>query len=98
MAYTESSWDYHANHQGLYTNICGANPYYWQDYLDDINVDINSVAACVEIYKYYKSKHNGNKRLAIKSYKGISENTYLVDKTLRLRDKILKALNKNPME
>lgn len=92
IAWTESTWDYKANHKSSAEGICGVIPEYWEDYLKSKNIKINSVAACIEIYKFYKDENNGSKTKAIKDYKGINKNTYLIDKTLRIRDEIYKML------
>lgn len=95
LAWTESTWRFQVDHKSEAEGICGVVPRFWADYLASKDVDINSVAACIEIYNFYKDQHNGNRKLAIKSYKGIETNTYLINKTLRLRDKVLKILKDN---
>lgn len=92
IAWTESTWNFDANHKSDAEGICGVIPDFWQDYLRDKNIDINSVAACIEIYKFYKSENKGSKEKAIKEYKGIENNIHLIEKTLLIRDKILKIL------
>lgn len=91
IGWTESTWNYNANHQGLYTNFCGNMPWHWDKFLEEKGVPSNSVSACVEIYKYYKKRY-GNKYAAIKAYKGIKNNTYLIDRTLYIEEIILKIL------
>ncbi len=95
IAWTESTWNFDANHKSDAEGICGVIPDYWQDYLRDRNIDINSVAACIEIYKFYKAENKGSKEKAIKEYKGIENNIHLIEKTLLIRDKILKILKEN---
>lgn len=91
IGWTESTWNYNANHQGLYTNFCGNMPWYWDEFLEEKGVSSNSVGACVEIYKHYKKRY-GNKYDAIRAYKGIKSNTYLIDRTLYIKEIILKIL------
>ena len=91
IGWTESTWNYNANHQGLYTNFCGNMPWYWDKFLEEKGVGSNSAAACIEIYNYYKEIH-GSRYDAIKAYKGIKYNTYLIDRTLYLKEIILKIL------
>lgn len=91
VGWTESTWNYNANHQGLYSNFCGNMPWHWDDFLIDKGVHPKSAAACVEIYNYYKNKF-GTKYSAIKAYKGIKENTYLVYRTIKLYEVVLKIL------
>jgi hypothetical protein len=95
IAWTESTWNFNAKHKSDAEGICGVIPEYWEEYLNSKNIDVNSVAACIEIYKFYKEENNGSKEKALKDYKGIKNNTYLIGKTLRLRDKILKILKES---
>lgn len=92
IAWTESTWNFNVNHKSDAEGICGVIPDYWGDYLKSKNIDVNSVAACIEIYKFYKEENNGSKTKAIKEYKGIEHNTYLIEKTLKIRDRIYKML------
>lgn len=91
IGWTESTWNYNANHQGLYTNFCGNMPWYWDEFLEEKGISSNSAGACVEIYKHYKKRY-GSKYTAIKAYKGIKNNTYLIDRTLYIKEIILKIL------
>ena len=95
VGFSESGWDYNADHQGEYSNICGNKPY-WDDFLAEKNIPTNSLEVCIVIYKHYKEKNNGSRFLAIKEYKGIKsqKNHYLVHSTLELREIILKELKK----
>lgn len=95
LCFTESSWNHNANHQGLYSNICG-NKLHWTPYLNELGIEANSIEAGIAIYKFYKNKNNGSRFLAIKEYKGIKsqKNHYLVHSTLELREIILKELKK----
>lgn len=95
LAWTESNWRINPDHKdnGFTVGPCGVTEY-WIDYLNELGTNRYSFSSCIEIYQFYKDKHN-NKYLAIKAYKGIDTKTYLIDKTLKLRDKILKILKKN---
>lgn len=97
IAWTESTWNFNANHKdgGRTVGICGVLPEYWDEYLTERDIPINSVAACIEIYNFYKEENNGSREKAIKEYKGIQNNTYLINKTIKLKDKILKILKEN---
>ena len=95
IAWTESTWNFNANHKSDAEGICGVIPDYWAEYLSSKNIDVNSVAACIEIYKFYKEENKGSKTKAIKEYKGIENNIQLIEKTLTIRDKILKILKEN---
>lgn len=96
LAWTESSWNYNANHNSSAQGICGVVPEYWEDYLNQRNIQLNSVEACIAIYKYYKDQTDSRKQ-AIKEYKGIesTKHHYLVAKTLAIRDLILSKLKGN---
>lgn len=95
IAWTESTWNFNADHKSDAEGICGVIPDYWQNYLASKNIDVNSVAACIEIYKFYKEENKGSKEKAIKEYKGIENNIHLIEKTLKIRDKILKILKES---
>lgn len=95
IAWTESTWNFDANHKSSAEGICGVIPDFWQDYLASKNIDVNSVGACIEIYKFYKEENRGSKEKAIKEYKGIENNIYLIERTLMIRDKILKILKES---
>lgn len=95
IAWTESTWNFNADHKSDAEGICGVIPDYWEDYLASKNIDVNSVAACIEIYKVYKEENKGSKEKAIKEYKGIENNIHLIEKTLQIRDKILKILKES---
>ena len=95
LSWTESTWRFKVDHKSEAEGICGVVPRFWSDYLSSRGVDINSVSACIEIYNFYKEQHNGNRKEAIKAYKGIENNTYLIDRTLILRDRVLKILKDN---
>ena len=94
IAWTESTWNFNADHKdnGRTIGICGVIPEYWNEYLTAKNIPVNSVAACIEIYKFYKEENNGSREEAIKKYKGIQKNTYLINKTIKLKERILKIL------
>ncbi len=93
VGFSESGWNYDADHQGEYSNICGNKPY-WDDFLAEKNIPTNSLEACIVIYKHYKEKNNGSRFLALKDYKGIKnpKNYYIINSTLQLREIILQRL------
>jgi hypothetical protein len=93
IAWTESTWRLRPNHRdgGFTVGPCGVTEYH-KDYLNDLGLNRYSFASCIEIYKFYKEENNGSREKAIKDYKGIVKNTYLINKTINLRDKILKIL------
>lgn len=92
LAWTESSWNYEANHNSSAKGICGVVPKLWEDYLIERYVELNSVAACIEIFKYYRE--DSTRKQAIKEYKGIEskKREYLIPYTIKIRNLILKRL------
>ena len=92
LSWTESSWRYEVNHNSSAEGICGVIPYYWEEYLLNLDVEVNSVAACIEIYKFLKQDRTDNQ--AMRKYKGIQSDKYhyLVPYTFEIRDLILKKL------
>lgn len=92
IAWTESTWRLNPDHRdnGFTVGPCGVTEYHI-DYLNNLGLDRFSYASCIEIYKFYKEKH-GSRYNAIKAYKGIVNNTYLITRTITIRDKILKIL------
>lgn len=96
LAWTESSWRYNVDHNSSAEGICGVIPKFWESYLNEQAIELNSVEACIAIYKYYLDQ-TGSPSRAIKEYKGIesSKYQYLVSKTLGIRDLILSNLKGN---
>lgn len=92
LSWTESSWRYEVNHNSSAVGICGVVPDYWEEYLLTQGVEVNSVAACIEVYKFLR-QHNTAAQ-AMRKYKGIKGNkhNYLVPYTFKLRDLILERL------
>ena len=89
--YSESALNYNANHQGLYINICGNNPKYWDKYLKNLGIKSNSILAGYTIYQYYLDK-NGNPTEALKEYKGIKspKKFWIIKKVKRVEREIKK--------
>ena len=63
--------------------VCGVDERYWGNLLQDNNVKIKSLKACIVIYKELLEKHK-SKREAIKAYKGVTSksNLYLIDRVI----------------
>ena len=95
VSWTESSFRLDPDHgdNGFTKGPCGITEYHIE-YLAELGLNRYSYASCVEIYKLYKDKY-GSRYAAIKAYKGIKTRTDLIDKTLTLREKILKVLKDN---
>ena len=73
LCFTESSLSYEANHQGLYSGICGVNPFLWNDYLTSKGINYNSLMGGLTIYQYFLAKTK-NKKQAILKFKGVNKN------------------------
>ena len=95
VSWTESGFRLDPDHgdNGFTKGPCGITEYHI-DYLAELGLNRYSYASCIEIYKFYKDKY-GSRYAAIKAYKGIKTRTDLIDKTLTLREKILKVLKDN---
>ena len=93
IGWTESSLRLNPDHKdnGFTIGPCGVTEYHI-DYLHSLGLNRYSYASCIEIYKLYKSKHSGSKYEAIKSYKGIKENTHLIKRYELIRKKVLTIL------
>lgn len=82
--------DYNAKHKRKdVVGICGVSTTYWGDLLKENGVKVNSLKACLVIYKELLNKHK-NKRATIKAYKGIEtkSNMWIVDKTIEIERKM----------
>ena len=93
IGWTEGSFQENPNHKdnGFTQGPCGVTEYHL-DYLHSLGLNRFSYASCIEIYKLYKDKNSGSKELAIKSYKGIKQNTYLIEKYNSVRARVIKIL------
>ena len=93
IGWTEGSFEEDPDHKdnGFTKGPCGITEYHIE-YLSELGIDRYSYASCIEIYKLYKDKHSGSKYEAIKSYKGIKENTYLIKRYESIRKKVLTIL------
>ena len=76
--------NYDAKHSTSYVvGNCGIDTRYWDEYLENKNIDIYGVAACIEIYNYYKE--NNTVRGALNEYKGIKQNTSITDRVIKTK-------------
>ena len=93
IGWTEGSFEEDPDHKdnGFTKGPCGVTEYHIE-YLSELGIDRYSYASCIEIYKLYKDKNSGSKYEAIKSYKGIKENTYLIKKYESIRARVIKIL------
>ena len=93
IGWTEGSFRLNPDHRdnGFTQGPCGVTEHH-VDYLHSLGLNRFSYASCIEIYKLYKDKNSGSKELAIKSYKGIKQNTYLIEKYNSVRARVIKIL------
>ena len=93
IGWTEGSFEEDPDHKdnGFTKGPCGITEYHIE-YLSELGIDRYSYASCIEVYKLYKDKHSGSKYEAIKSYKGIKENTYLIKRYESIRKRVLTIL------
>ena len=93
IGWTEGSFRLNPDHRdnGFTQGPCGVTEYH-VDYLHSLGLNRFSYASCIEIYKLYKDKNSGSKELAIKSYKCIKQNTYLIEKYNSVRARVIKIL------
>ena len=96
IGWTEGSFEEDPDHKdnGFTVGPCGVTEYHIE-YLSELGIDRYSYASCIEIYKLYKDKHSGSKYKAIKSYKGIKENTYLIKRYESIRKRVIKILKED---
>ena len=92
LAWTESEWDYYAKHNSDARGICGIMPL-WDPYLAELNINPNSIEACIAVYNFYLDQTD-SKTKALKKYKGIESkhNLWIIQHTLEVRQFILKKL------
>lgn len=85
MCLSESWLDYTEVHQGKYIDVCGVDPEHWKEYLEDKNINLNTLVGGQAVYLYYLEQQ-GSKRKALLKYKGVENSV----KVKRIVDKILK--------
>ena len=95
LGWTESAWNYYAIHNSDARGICGVMPE-WDPYLAELNINHNSIEACIAIYNYYLERTD-SKAKAIKHYKGIKSKRHMwqVKRTLEVRQFILRKLKEH---
>ena len=71
----------------MYSNICGNNPRYWDDFLSERDIEPNSILAGYTIYQHFLDKTNDETK-ALKKYKGIQKNYWIIDKYNRVLNEV----------
>lgn len=89
LCFSESALDYEANHQGLYDGICGVNPHYWDEFLAEQDIPINSIQAGYAVYQFYLEQ-TGDRNKALKKFKGIQSksNNWIIKKVRRVTKEV----------
>lgn len=89
LCFTESSLRYEIKHSiNTVIGICGIDKRYFQEMLEDENIELNSLFAGERVYNYFLDKANVNKIKAIELYKGIITQKHLVTKVIDLENKL----------
>ena len=51
--------------------ICGIDKVFWADELKENGIKINSLKSCEYVLNYYLEQNSGNKKAALREYKGV---------------------------
>ena len=94
LAFSESSLRYDAKHsKKSVTGICGINKVFWADELKENGIKINSLKSCEYVLNYYLEQNSGDKKAALRKYKGIIKDKKVsgVVETILKKEKELKS-------
>lgn len=76
--------------------ICGIDKVFWADELRENGIKINSLKSCEYVLNYYLEQNSGNKKKALRDYKGIIKDKKVggvVDSILEKEKELKKELN-----
>ena len=93
LAFSESSLRYDAKHsKKSVTGICGIDKVFWADELKENGIKINSLKSCEYVLNYYLEQNSGNKKAALRGYKGVNKDKKVggVVETILKKEKELK--------
>lgn len=97
LAFSESSLRYDIKHpKKSIVGICGIDKNYWADELRENGIKINSLSACEYVLNYYLEQNSGNKKKALRGYKGIIKDKKVggvVDSILEKEKELKKGAN-----
>lgn len=65
-------------------------PKYWNELLESKGVHYNSIGACIEVYNFLLNKY-GSHNEALKKYKGINKEVWIIHKFNRVYKEIVKG-------
>lgn len=92
LAFSESSLRYDAKHsKKSVTGICGIDKVFWAEELKENGIKINSLKSCEYVLNYYLEQNSGNKKAALRAYKGFKKDkkvNKVVDKILQVNKKL----------
>ena len=72
LAFSESSLRYDAKHsKKSIVGICGIDKGFWAEELKENGIKINSLKSCEYVLNYYLEQNSGDKKAALREYKGI---------------------------
>ena len=94
LAFSESSLRYDAKHsKESVIGICGINKNYWAEELKENGIKINSLKSCEYVLNYYLEQNSGNKKRALREYKGLDKDKKVggIVETILQKEKELKG-------
>lgn len=93
MAFSESSLRYDVKHsKKSVSGICGVDVSIWAEELKENGIKINSLKSCEYVLNYYLEQNSGNKKAALREYKGVLKDKKVggVVETILKKEKELK--------
>ena len=94
MAFSESSLRYDVKHpKKSIVGICGIDKGFWAEELKENGIKINSLKSCEYVLNYYLEQNSGDKKRALREYKGIIKDKKVsgVVETILQKEKELKG-------
>ena len=75
------------------TGICGIDKVFWAEELKENGIKINSLKSCEYVLNYYLEQNSGNKKAALREYKGVLKDKKVggVVETILQKEKELKG-------
>ena len=94
LAFSESSLRYDVKHsKKSVIGICGIDKVFWADELKENGIKVNSLKSCEYVLNYYLEQNSGDKKAALRMYKGTIKNKKVggVVDTILQKEKELKG-------
>ena len=75
------------------TGICGIDKVFWAEELKENGIKINSLKSCEYVLNYYLEQNSGNKKKALRRYKGVNKDKKVggIIETILQKEKELKG-------